>query len=177
MKFEVREAKPQDCGRMARILRIEHQAEIAKTGLETHRELRATFESSYYRRALLLDGRLIAIGGCSGDSISMLGFVWLALSNEARQHPLAIMRHVRAELDRMMIMKRELMATVLAGDEAAKRAAVFLGFYPGACEPFGNHTRSARATLRRTLENDTSLRLPCGETYHIALIYHPERPN
>jgi len=177
MTFEVVEAKPWQCGQMARILRIEHQAEIAKTGLEIHRELRRTFEESFYRRALLRDGQLIALGGCAGDSISTFGYVWLAVSNEARKYPLAIMRHVRAEIDRMMVMKRELMATVLAKDDAAVRTAVFLGFYPGRCEPFGNHTRLARATLRRTLENDTNLRLPCGETYHIALIYHPERPN
>ncbi len=175
MKFEVIEAKAFHCGQMARILRAEHQAEIAKTGFGIHRELVGTFESSFYRRALLLDGRLIALGGCAGSSLATLGYVWLAVSNEARKHPLAIMRHARTELARMMITKRDLMATVLAEDEAAKRTAVFLGFYPGRCEPFGNRTRHARMTLRRELENDTNLRLPCGDTYHIALIFHPER--
>ena len=176
-KFETVEAKAFHCGQMARMLRSEHLVEISKTGLQAHRELRGTFDNSCYRRALLMDGKLIALGGCGGYSLETAGFVWLALSNEARRHPLAVMRHVRAELDKMMVMKRNLAATVLAGDDAAKRAAIFLGFYPMACEPFGNHIRQARMTLRRMAENDTNLRLPCGDTYHIVLAYHPERAN
>ena len=177
MIFEVRDAKIQDCGKMARILRIEHHTEIAKTGFDAHRELRSIFANSFYRKALLIDEKLIAMGGVTGGALATVGYVWLAVSNDARKHPLSVIRHARAELDRMMVMKRSLAAMVLADDDAAKRAAVFLGFYPAEGTPFGIHTRNARATQQRILENDVDLRLPCGNTYHIGLIYHPERVN
>jgi hypothetical protein len=128
-RFEVVEAKAWHCGAMARLLRKEHAIVIERAGLNAHRELRACFDQSAFRRVWLIDGRLAALGGVIGTSMNASGMVWLALSQEATRHPIAIVKEARRQLDTLMLTKQEVMTTVVFGDEAARRLAIFLGFH------------------------------------------------
>ena len=71
--FEIVEAKAWHCGAMSRLLRQEHAEAIALIGLNSHRELRAVFDESIFRRAWLINGRLAALGGVIGPAASAYG--------------------------------------------------------------------------------------------------------
>ena len=176
MKYEVIEAKPFHCGQILRRLRHEHVEAIARVGVPSHRELRALFDTSYLRRAWLIDGKLEAIGGVSGSIMSHYGFVWVALSQEATKHRFALVREAKRQLDEIMTIKSELVTTLIGGDEAAKRLAIFLGFH---CEHGGPgrpaFSKSGRRTLAEHLETNPDIRNPIGNGYFICLGYHPER--
>lgn len=171
--FSVIPARPYHCGQMVRLLRVEHQAAIARLGLDSHRELRERFEQSSFRRAWLIDGKLAALGGVTGGKISGTGFLWLAISERARKYPVAIVKEARKQLAEVMEIKRELATTILNGDAAARRLAIYLGFHvadegPGAIA----HSRFARRDLSRHLDVDPDIRIPIGDGFAIAMGYH-----
>lgn len=171
--FAIIDAKPHHCGQMVRLLRIEHQSAIARLGLNSHRELRERFDQSSFRRSWLIDGKLAALGGVTGAKISGHGFLWLAISERARKYPVAIVKEARRQLAEVMLVKRELATTILNGDDAARRLAVFLGFHvaddgPGAPA----YSRFARRDLTRHLDNDPDIRIPIGDGFAIAMGYH-----
>lgn len=128
--FRIIDAKPWHCGQMARLLRSEHAQAIAMIGIDSHKELREKFAQSSFRRAWLIDGDLAGLGGVTGDALSAAGFVWLALSNKAMKYPIAIVKEAREQLDEIMEVKRELVTTIIDGDESSKRFAAFLGLFP-----------------------------------------------
>lgn len=172
-RFTIIPAKPWHCGAMMRRLRLEHQRAVARTGMDAHRELSSMFDQSSYRRSLLIDGRLAALGGVTGGMASATGFAWMVLTDEATQYPLYLVREIRRQLDAIMITKRELATTVIGGDEAALRMAIFLGFHVADHGPGSPAaSRFARRQLRRHIETDPDLRLPIGEGFCVALGYH-----
>jgi hypothetical protein len=124
------EGQPHHCGQMARALRHEYRDIFAAIGLNAHRELRAEFDRSYFRRTALVDGRVAAMWGVSGTKLSSTGYAWLALSQEATKHRVEIVRRTRRELDDIMQSKVVIQARILPGDETARRFARFLGFRP-----------------------------------------------
>lgn len=174
-RFEIITAKPWHCGAMVRRLRAEHREAVARTGMAAHRELRSMFEQSSFRRSLLIDGELSALGGVTGGLASATGFAWVVMTERATKYPLGITREIKRQLDAMMLTRRELATTIIGGDEAALRMAIFLGFHvaddgPGSVAA----SRFARRQLRRYIESDPDLRLPIGEGYCIAMGYHPQ---
>lgn len=172
MNLVVIEAKRHHCGQMARILRIEHQAAVARLGIDTHRELVARFGESAFRRAWLRDGRLIALGGVTGSALATAGYVWLAMSIEAARLPMAAVREARKQLDEIMAVKRTLVTSILDGDDAAMRFAVFLGFVP-ADEPdaLPAASRAGRRELARRSERSDTARLPIGSGSAVTMSY------
>ncbi len=148
--YEIVEARLQHCGQMVRLMRREQREAIGRAGYDPHRELRARFDKSAIRRALLIDGHLAALGGVMGTLLAPHGFVWLVLSEEACRHPLALVRIARRELACVMATYRELATIVLADDAAARRFAIFLGFHVAEDE-YGNPSQipigRARATV------------------------------
>jgi hypothetical protein len=118
--FTVIEARPWHCGRMARLLRIEHASAIARLGIDSHRELSSRFGESAFRRAWLIDGELAALGGVTGPQMAAWGFLWLALSERARRYPVAIVKEAKRQLAEIMVVKRELATTILDNDAAAR---------------------------------------------------------
>ncbi|SDD95511.1 hypothetical protein SAMN05216337_1017147 [Bradyrhizobium brasilense] len=166
------EAKRHHCGQMARILRIEHQQAVARLGINAHRELVARFSESAFRRACLRDGRLIALWGVTGSALASAGYVWLAMSVEATRLPLAAVRETRRQLDEIMVLKRTLVTSILDGDAAAMRFAVFLGFVP-ADEPgaLPAVSRDGRRDLARRSERSEGARLPIGSGSAVTMSY------
>src|ERR1700678_2700270 len=124
--FTVIPARANHCGQMCRMLRLEHRLAMARVNMDMHRELRRCFDASAFRRAWLIDGTLAGLGGIMGNVLSPYGFGWLALTEEARRSPTAVSKEARRQLDEIMSLKHELATTIIAGDESAKRLAIFL---------------------------------------------------
>lgn len=173
--FEIVDAKLHHCGQMARLLRTEHHIALAKLGINTHRELRARFDESAFRKAWMVDGQLAGLGGVMGSRLATTGFLWLALSQRATRYPIAIVREARRQLDDIMLVKRELATTIINGDDAAKRLAIFLGFHVSH-EGRGARafSRFGRRDLARFVETDQDSRIPIGTNFVVAMGYHHE---
>ncbi len=174
MKFEVIEARPWHCGQILRRLRIEHRRAIERVGQSAHKELRVLFDVSYLRRACFADGRLVALGGIASSSVlSHYGFAWVALSEDAKKYPVALLKEAKRQIDNAMTTKAELVTTIIGGDDAAKRFAIFLGFH---CEDEGPgspaYSRYSRRNLANHLEMSPDLRVPVGNGYYIQMGYH-----
>lgn len=172
-RIEIVEAKPWHCGQMARILRHEHQQRLGACGVNIHRELRVNFDGSAWRRSGLLDGRLVGMGGLVGSPLESTAFVWLALSQEVRNHPLAVARVLRRMLDEIMETRHELAAIVIPEDDAALRLAVFMGFH---CDHGGPgspaYSRFGRRDLSKYLKENQELRISLGNGTCVPLGYH-----
>ena len=173
--FEIVEAKPWHAGQMSRRLRHAHREAIELAGADAHRELKNCYEDSIFRRVLLIDGRVEALGGVRGAAIGATGYVWLALSDEAAQHPKALVRLARQQLAEIMAVKRELATTLLDTDPAAIRFAVFLGFHVQDEGPGSRaSTRESRRRLSEFLKTCYSHRVKVGDGHAIAVGYHHE---
>lgn len=174
--FQIIPAKPWHCGAMVRRLRLEHRIAVARLGLDSHRELFDRFGQSTLRRALLIDGRLEALGGVTGSALSGEGYVWLALSAKAARYPLVLVREARRQLEMAMQTRSVLVTTVLDGDEAAKRFAIFLGFVPaGDAQAMPAASRAGRRVLAATLATDPDTRVAIGSGAAVALAYRSEQ--
>lgn len=172
--FEIVDPKAWMCGRLARMLRSEHQAAADRLGLDIHRNLSDVYHQSYYRKAILIDGKLAALGGAVGSALSPAVFVWFALSERATRYPVRIVKIARAQMAEVMRDRLECHTTIIDGDEAAKRLAVFLGWHvadagPGAAAA----TRYGRKTLTDFIDHEPSLRIPFGRGHAIRMAFHP----
>lgn len=174
--LKVIEGRRYHCGRMSRLLRGAHLEALARTGLSVHHSLRRTFDGSYFRRAILIDGELAALGGVEGDWLATSGFVWLTLTRRAVLHPLPVVRAIHGILDEMMENKVELHTAILDGDEAAVRFAAFLGFQ---VEGFGPGSRvysmAGRRRFVRYVQDNPDLHHAIGNGTAVPFIYKPER--
>ena len=127
-KFEVIDPKPYHCSLMARLLRDRHRDLLEKAGTNAHRTLRDSFDNSSYRRMLLIDGKVGILGGVVGPAISSTGYLWVAISDEAKKYPVTLVRVIKREMAVIASTRLELTALVIFGDEKAQRFATFLGF-------------------------------------------------
>lgn len=152
-KFEIVEAKPWHCGAMARMLRHRHLAIVEQAGVNVHRELRQCFDASAFRRAWLIDGELAAIGGVMGTLASPTGTIWLALSERATRYPLAIVKEARRQIADIMATRQQILTSIVFGDDAARRLAIFLNFHV-AHDGVGDaaYSRAARKALSQAVE-------------------------
>ena len=123
------DAKPWHCGQMVRQLRAEDRDGTLACGVNAHRELRQRLDGSAFARAVLIDGRLAALGGLVGTVLAHESWIWLVIA------PWAIRRNARA-LGRLAViyvrgfmqLRHGLYATVFPGDIKAMRLVEFLGF-------------------------------------------------
>ena len=173
--FEVVEAKAWHCGLMARKIRSHHATMIEEAGANAHRELRACFDQSAFRRSWLIDGKVEGIGGVIGGVLNPTGMIWLALSNEATRYPIAIVKEARRQLDDLMQVKKEVMTTIVFGDDAARRLAVFLGFHV-AHDGVGDRawSRAGRKALSEVMEKYDERIVSVGKIRAVLMGYHYE---
>lgn len=166
-RFEIVEAKAWHCGAMSRLLRLEHQKAVAMIGLNSHRELRGMFDDSTFRKAWFIDGKLSAVGGVTGPALSSYGIVWLAFSNAATKYPMAIIKESRRQIAEIMQTKRLLICTLVEGDEASERLAIFLGFVPARSNDsvYPAESRFGRKEVARQLKEIEEARVPLGTGY------------
>lgn len=172
-QFQIIDAKSWHVGQMSRLLRVEHQAALRPFGVNVHRDLKQMFDESVFRRAWTIDGHLAALGGVAGSMIETSGYVWVALSDEAQRYPVALVKEARKQMAIIMRMKRELVTSLIGGDEAAIRLAVYLGFHiPN--EPGAVVSRLARRAMVRTIQTDPDLRISLGKGYAVGMRYEGE---
>ena len=126
--FQIRDAKPQDCGMIARRLREEHLGAVRLLGISNHHEIRRCFEDSWYAKAWLHDGELLGVGGVTGPILSSQGALWLALSHRVAKFPIETFKEAARQVAHFSVFKRELFCTLLPEDETALRFANRLGF-------------------------------------------------
>lgn len=173
--IEVIEARSFHCGRMARLLRGSHMEAMLRSGMSVHHSLRRTFDGSYFRRVVLIDGEMVALGGVEGEWLATSGFVWLTLTRKAARHPIAIVRAVRGILDEIMETKKELYTAVLDGDEAALRFAAYMGFQ---AECFGPGARAyslaGRRRFVRYVQSNPDLHRILGNATAVPFFYKPD---
>jgi hypothetical protein len=128
--YRLIDAKPWHCGQIVRALYAEqHAATVAMGTNNAHREMRLCFDASCIRKAWLIDDRLAALGGISGMTLASSGYIWLAVTKEARRHRFAFVREARRQLAAVMTIKREITAAIIQGDKVGYRFALFLGFH------------------------------------------------
>lgn len=128
LRFEIVEAKPQHCGQMSRLLRVEHRSAIEALDINAHHELRACFDASAFRRAWLIDGALAALGGVTGGKLDVYGQIWLAFAPLALRYPIEVMKESKRQLAVVSQVKRKLVTMILLNDGASARFAQRLGF-------------------------------------------------
>ena len=127
-EFRIIDPKPYHCGQMARYLRTKHREILEQTGTNAHRTLRDSFDNSAYRKALTIDDRVAIIGGVVGPAMSASGYVWVAVTDEAKAYPIAMVKAIKQVLDVIVSTRHEVTALVVFGDLKAQRFANFLGF-------------------------------------------------
>lgn len=131
-KFEIIEARAFHCGEIVRKLRPSIVAAMTRLGMSPHAELRARFADSAFRRAWLIDGELMAIGGVTGTGLATEGYVWLALANSATKYPHTIIREIARQMGQIMATRALVYAYILPGDDVSRRFAIAIGFRAGA---------------------------------------------
>jgi len=115
--FQIIEAKPWHCGQMVHLLAAERQQVIVFMGIaEAHRQMRACYNNAVQRRTWLIDGEIAALGGIIGSALSLHGYLWLAVSNRAREYPLAFVKEMRRQLDTATASFRQLSATLVSNE-------------------------------------------------------------
>jgi len=167
-------AKPWHCGQMARILRTEHASAVLRLGIAPHRELWERFNTSAFRRALLIDGELAGLGGVVGNLLSPDGYVWLALAQSAMKHRFSVIREAKRQLAEIMKTRRYLSTAIIDGDNKARNLAIFLGFMP--CDMMGRTEGAVSRFGRRTMademgDEDNKARFPIGNGSAVAMTY------
>lgn len=172
--FQIVEARAYHCGAMVRMLRAEHQRAIARLGVNAHRELRQRFDSSSFRRAWLIDGKLAALGGVTGSQLSSEGYVWLALSGLATRYPLEVVRETRRQLAALMVVKRSLVTSIIASDETSKRFAIFMGFVLADDDCMPAASRTGRRAIAVRFDGQHDAHVPLGHGVAVAMKYLPE---
>jgi hypothetical protein len=111
----------------------------SSAGMTPLAALLASLRASVYSRALLIDGEPAALWGvapAAGDDQD-IGVVWLLTGDLADRHPLALMVHCRAELQRMLEVRPVLTNAVDERYPGAVRWLRWLGFEVGEAVPFG----------------------------------------
>lgn len=127
-RFEIIEARHWHCGEMARKLRREHREIIVSMGYDPHRALRDAFEASCYRKAWLVDGKLAGLGGVIGPSLSPVGVIWLALTEDALKFKNEVVKEAGRQIAYLLRIYRLLTASTLFEDARSARFASALGF-------------------------------------------------
>ena len=160
--FEVIEARRYHCGAMARIMRPEQRHVLIAAGLNPHRVLSEGFAASWPCRAWLIDGRLAGLGGFVGQLLSRGEFVWLALSEEASRHPVAVVREACRQL---AARGGEVTTSVAIDDHGALRLAASLGFHVSHDGPGRRAiSREDRAALISAVRQNIDKRITVGRT-------------
>ncbi len=119
----VRHIKP-----LSEILRPASCAAIRGYGINPRRALLSAFQASSYVRTALMGEKPVAMWGAQGVMLSDQRTVWLAISKEAANLPLAVVRLARSELAVMAGNGSRLYAGVIEQDERAMVFAETIGF-------------------------------------------------
>ncbi len=148
--LRVVDAEPRHVGMISAGMTVEECARFIGLGRDPRRVIRAFYRQSSYRRAALLDDRLIAIWGLTGPLLASTGLIWLRLTDEAKKMPRLLIKECRIELAQMMDMRQEIVTYLYHDDPVGMRFAEFFGFEVGEPKPIvGTGHIGCRGVLRR----------------------------
>lgn len=125
------EGRRYHCGQIVRKMAPRQLRMFEDVFGNAHRALSGIFITSTICRAWLIDGELAALGGVQSTIAGSDGFIWLALSEKARNHKFAMVREARRQLGTIMEVKTVVRSRVVPGDTQSRRFALLLGFRPG----------------------------------------------
>lgn len=164
--YSIIAGSPRHIKPMAAQLRAAACVTLQGFGFNPREALRRAFVVSSYCRTAMKGGKPIAMWGVKTGLLADKGMVWLVLSNEVTHMPVAVVREARAELAKVMETLDEVAITVLPDDEAAIRFAVAMGFHD-------REEGLSRKDLTRQIMTDPKFKVPIGDSYVVALGYHP----
>lgn len=139
--IRIEPSKLHHCGVMARHMTAWQRQHIPRS--VAHRQIAALLGASYAARTGFLGDQIIGMGGITGTIASETGFVWLVIRDIPPDLVLPVIREMRSQFLAMASWKREIVSTVMLGDEKAMRLARFFGFK----ERPGTRTQSSLASV------------------------------
>lgn len=127
---EIIDAKPWHVGQITRTLRPEQKKLMNFSNNEIHKILTSVYQSSAIKKALIVDGKLLAIWGVIGTLSSFNGFIWMVISEEGERAPVKVARIARKLIEEYSEIYSTLVTTFQIEDLTAKRFLKFVGFIP-----------------------------------------------
>lgn len=126
--YTIVDAKFHHCGPLARRICAGRWLAYREAGVDPKVRLRDCWGASLLAKSMIIDGRVVAMGGVTGSLMARSGTVWLVISSEAAAYPLALVKEARKQLRALLKVKPELRALIVAQDGPALRFAEILGF-------------------------------------------------
>ena len=124
--------------KLAASIREADAQEARSMGGDPRRLLRASFRSSLYSRAVIIDGEVAAVGGLSGDVLSDEGRPWLVTGKAIeRLTPRQYLEEAHRQVGILLSIKPRLENYVAADYRKAVRLLEVLGFDLDSAAPFG----------------------------------------
>lgn len=154
---------------LARGMRTAAYLTVSDAGYDPRLALRRTMGQSHHCRTALIDGVPVAMWGVVGALLAESAYVWLIMADDITNMPLTIVREAKTQLAEIMIHYEEVAITIMPDDDAALRFATYLGFHD---RHHGDDARS-RKQIERDIRENPENRVSIGESYVIALGYHP----
>lgn len=142
LEYQIVPARWHHAGALARRLCSDRWLAYKASGVDPKAQLRGLVQTSLIARTCILDGRVVAMWGMTGSLLSKAGALWMAISRDAADHPVALLKEVRNQLSYLFHVKQELRITVAEQDTKAIRFAEFLGF-----EQDGNRSQVGKSNV------------------------------
>lgn len=99
-----------------------------KMGLTPLKALWCSYRQSIICKSALIDGKLAAIWGVSGNMFSEIGKPWLVLTPETQEYPMRVWFRYRKEISKMLEMFPILEEFVPESNEKSIRMLEIMGF-------------------------------------------------
>lgn len=129
---EIRPVEPGDVERMLREMRGVDRTEATAFGFDVEQGLRGSITASDFSRTALVNGQLLAIGGCTryprGTVLAPIGVPWLVGTDALTRYPGVLQREARRYIAAMLEVYPHLTNVVHAENRTAIRWLKRLGF-------------------------------------------------
>lgn len=140
MRVEIVTATEAHASALADNLRQADADEITAAGFDPRGAVMASWRRSWICRAALVDGRVAALWGVTGELLSGVGCPWLLTTAVCeRVHPLRFARVYRDEALSMLALFQILENFVDVRYNAAVRMLQIAGFHLDEAKPYGLH--------------------------------------
>lgn len=130
-------SKISDVYRLCATMRERDRDEAVALGVVPKRAMRAQFRDAIQRKTYFVNGKLVAMSGLCGPLLANVGSPYLVTAKGIEKFPIAIVRHARAAVDQMLVLRQRLEGYVLADYTGAVRLLEVLGFTLDPPQPFG----------------------------------------
>lgn len=129
---EIRPVEPGDVEQMVREMRAVDRVEATASGFDVEQGLRESIATSHFARTALINGRLVAIGGCGrhphSTALAPAAVPWLVGTDVLTRYPGVLQREARRYIAAMLEVYPHLTNVVHAENRVAIRWLKRLGF-------------------------------------------------